>query len=192
MMDLIVPSLLHVSFQAWWMPQPPESHHTFGSGFILLGMLMVAETLSGGIWHQSRMRSMIFPATLVVLGWGMMAVTFVETYARLVHLSMGLPLVIGGWFEAQNRLGRVSRRSADLFIVPALFLAAVDTAGFHLTGPVLSGGYITHAVLAILAVVVGLVRMYQTHEPTSVTRGLALSFCLMFLGLDLYLDAVFL
>jgi hypothetical protein len=185
-------SVDHLSPDLWWVPRPAESHHTFGTGFILVGSLMMAEVLAGAVWHRSRLRTMMLPAVLIMLGWGMMAVTFIDPEARLVHLSMGLPLTIGGWAEAQYRMGKMSRRVADTFLVPALLLAAVDTAGFHLTGPVLSGGVITHGVLAVMTIVIAGVRLYQAQLPTSVRRGLALSACVILVGMNLYLDAFFL
>jgi len=189
---VLVTPLLHLSLQTWWVPRPPESHHTFGTGFILVGSLMMAEVLAGKVWHRSRFRTMMLPATLVMLGWGMMAVTFIEPQARLVHFSMGLPLTIGGWAEARYRMGKLSRGVADTFIVPALLLAAVDTAGFHLTGAVTSGGFITHGILAVMTVVIAGMRLYQAQMPGSVLRGLALSMCVIVVGMNLYLDAFFL
>ena len=126
------------------------------------------------------------------MGWGMVLVTFIEPQARLVHLSMGLPMMIGGWAEMQYRNGQTTRRFADMFLIPALLLAAVDTAGFHLTGSVTSGGFITHGVLAVMSIVLAGARLYQSQMPTSVMRGLVLSVCVIVVGMDLYLDAFFL
>ena len=89
------PSILHVGNLKFL--HPAESHHAFGAGFLLIGAMMTAEVLSGKVWHRSQIRTLMFPATLIMLGWGMMLVTTVEPRARLVHLSMGIPMVAGGW-----------------------------------------------------------------------------------------------
>jgi hypothetical protein len=185
---MAVPALLHAGVHAWFIPHPVESHHTFGTGFILIGALMLAEGLAGSVWYRSRLRRLLLPGTLIMLGWGMMAVTFIEPQARLVHFSMGLPLTIGGWVEAQHRYGVISRRYADAFIVPALLLAAFDTAFFHIDGPILGATAVTHGGLAIMAVVVASMRLYQSRQPTSLARSTALAASVAMIGVVLYLD----
>ena len=175
-----------------YVPRPPESHHTFGSGFILLGLLMIAERLSGSVWFRSRIRMMIFPATLVMLGWGMLAVTAIEPRARIAHFAMGVPMIVGGWAEARYRLGQLPRSYADAFIIPALFFAAVDTAGFHLMGSPLSPGFLTHASLALTAVALAFLRYNESTDVKSVARGLAMSFGVLLIAFELYADALFL
>jgi hypothetical protein len=175
-----------------WVPRPPESHHTFGSGFILLSFLMIAERLSGSVWYRSRLRMMIFPATLVMLGWGMVAVTAIEPRARIAHFAMGVPMIVGGWAEARYRLGQLPRSYADAFIIPALFFAAVDTAGFHLMGQPTSPGFLTHASLAVTAVAIAGLRYNESGDVMSLSRGMAMSFGVMLVAFELYADALFL
>jgi hypothetical protein len=79
---------------------------------------MTGERLSGSVWFRSRLRTMIFPATLIMLGWGMLAVTIIEPNARPAHFAMGVPMVVGGWAEARNRMGQMPRSYADVFIIP--------------------------------------------------------------------------
>jgi hypothetical protein len=174
------------------VPRPPESHHTFGSGFILLACLMAAERMSGSVWFRSRFRMMIFPATLIVLGWGMLVVTAVEPNARIAHFAMGVPMIVGGWAEARYRLGQMPRSFADACIIPALFFAAVDTAGFHLTGSPTSPGFLTHGSLVVTSVGLAGLRYYESGDVMSLGRGLAMSFGVLVIAFELYMDALFL
>ncbi|HLF77469.1 MAG TPA: hypothetical protein VJB57_08250 [Dehalococcoidia bacterium] len=171
--------------------RPAESHHAFGAGFLLIGAMMSAETLTGRVWHRSQVRSLMFPATLVMLGWGMMIVTAVEPNARIVHLSMGVPMIAGGWAEARSRLDGFPRRYADLFIVPGLVLASLDTVFYHLNGPPTNPVLITHVCLAIVAVTIGGLRLYQSASPQSLTRGLMVSAGVLAVGCSLWIDAFF-
>jgi hypothetical protein len=171
--------------------QPAESHHLFGAGFLLIGAMMTAESLTGGVWHRSQMRTLMFPATLVMLGWGMMIVTAVEPNARLVHLSMGIPMIAGGWAEARSRLDGLPRRYADMFIAPGLILAALDTVIYHLNGPPTDPVLITHVCLAAIAVIIAGLRLYQTASPQSLARGMMLSCGVLAIGGSLWLDAFF-
>jgi hypothetical protein len=150
-----------------------------------------AETISGPVWHRLRLRTLLMPATLVMLGWGMLAVTAIETNARLVHLLMSVPMIAGGWAEARTRLDEFPRRYADWLIVPGLVLASLETAIFHLSGGWSNPVVITHVDLALIALAVAALRLYQSAEPQSQLRGLLLSGAVAAIGGSLWIDAVF-
>jgi hypothetical protein len=183
--------LLHLPTpeELWWIPRPAESHHVFGAGLLFVAALIAVEAVAGEVWHRSMVRRMMFPAILVLLGWGLVLVAFIEPYARVVHVTMGLPMIVGGWAEARYRLGEIDRRFADALIVPALGLAAFDTLAFHTTGvtPVV----ISHVGLGLLVILVAGLRIYQSASPQSLPRALLISLALMMLAGDLWLDALF-
>lgn len=182
--------VLHISVQHGYIPRPAESHAVFGAAFIFLGAMMAVESLAGGVWYRSSARVMFFPATLMLLGAGMLAVTAIEPNARLVHLAMGMPMAIGGWAEARVRLGGMRRLYADVFLVPALLLASLETAGFHLSGPVTSGVFMSHLGIVMAGGVIAGLRMYQSMQPASLQRGLLLSAAVTVIGLVLFLDGI--
>lgn len=172
-----------------WIPRPAESHHMFGAGLIFIALVLVAESLAGKVWHRSMFRRMLFPGILVFLGWGMVLVAFIEPNARLVHVTMGLPMIAGGWAEARYRLGELDRRYADALVVPSLVLGSIDTLGFHVSGdmPVV----MSHVGLGLMVLVIAALRLYQSAQPASLQRSLLISLALAFVGLDLWLDAFF-
>ena len=172
-----------------WIPRPAESHHAFGAGLIFVALLLVAESLAGKVWHRSMLRRMMFPSILMFLGVGMVLVAFIEPGARLVHVTMGLPMMAGGWAEARYRVGEMDRRYADALVVPALILASIDTLGFHVGGemPVI----MSHVGLGMMVLIIAGLRLYQSGQPASLQRGLLLSLAIVFVGLDLWLDAFF-
>src|SRR4051812_26349508 len=102
-------TLLHIGADHGWFFRPAESHRIFGTGFIVIGALMTAETLAGGVWYRSKLRVKMFPTTLIMLGWGMLIVTAVEPNARVAHFAMGVPMIAGGWAEWQYRHGAMPR-----------------------------------------------------------------------------------
>jgi len=171
-----------------WIPRPAESHHAFGAGLMFVGAMISAESLAGGVWHRSVSRKLLFPAVLVLLGWGMVAVAFIEPNARVVHVTMGLPMIAGGWAEARHRMGELERKYADVFIVPALVLAAFEILAFHLSGP--PPVVAAHVGLAALTVVLAGLRLYQSAKPDSPLRALLISAAIVAIGLDLWLDAL--
>jgi len=183
------PLLLHLPTpeELPWIPRPSESHHTFAAGFLVIAGLMVAEALSGSIWHRSSVRRMMFPAMLVFMGWGMVVVAFIEPQARLVHVVMGLPLVVGGWAEHRYRMGEMDRKIADAFIVPALLLAAFDTLAFHLVGP--PGVVHSHMALGLMVVAIAFARIYQSSRPESLHRALLISATIVVMSGTLLVDS---
>jgi hypothetical protein len=183
--------VLHISTSHLKFVSPAESHRVFGAGFLLIGLVMAAQYLAGGVWYQNKLRALIFPTTLILLGWGMIAVTAIEPRARLAHLAMGLPLLVGGWAQAKVQSGELSARVADAFIVVGLLNAAIETTLFHLGGPPSSGVFITHAGLVISALVIAFLRWHQGAEPTSLSRALFTSGAVFVIGVELYVDAIY-
>ncbi len=172
-----------------WIPRPAESHHVFGAGLLFVAVLLAVESLAGKVWHRSMVRRMLFPGILIFLGWGMVAVAFVEPNARLVHVTMGLPMIAGGWAEARYRMGELDRRYADALVVPALMLASVDTLGFHLSGQMMV--IVSHIGLGIIVLVLAGLRLYQSYQPGSLARSMLISAAIALLALDLWIDALF-
>ncbi|HEY7270109.1 MAG TPA: hypothetical protein VH951_09805 [Dehalococcoidia bacterium] len=183
--------VLHLAINAPWVPRPAESHDTFGSGFLLVGAIMTAEKLSGSVWHRNLLRTMIFPAILVILGWGMLIVVFVETQARIAHVSMGLPMIAGGWAEARYRLGQTRRAYTDMLIVPSLVLAAVDTGFFHLSGNSSEGVLLAHVSLVFSALLLAFFRAFEGQDVRSLNRSLIICGLVLLLSLQLYADGYF-
>jgi hypothetical protein len=170
---------------------PWQSHALFGLGFVLIGALMGLEAFEGDACRKSRLRSLIFPAILVLLGYGMLFVVFVEPRARIAHFSMGTAMIAGGWAEARFRLGAISRASADTFIVTALVLTFLDTVLFHLSGTPNLGAKSAHAGLAVLALVIAALRLYEGRQTEVRFRSLLVSLAVIAVGFDLWLDAFF-
>lgn len=121
----------------------------------------------------------------------MLAVTFIETSARVAHFAMGVPMIIGGWAEARYRAGEVSRRYVDAFLIPALIFAALETLVYHVTPPVTSPVSIAHASLATSAIALAGLRYYQGLDLSSLRRSIAVDSIVLLIGLELFVDASF-
>jgi len=172
-----------------WIPRPAESHHVFGAGLLFIAALIGIEALAGEVWHRNMVRRMLFPGILVFLGWGMVLVAFIEPAARLVHVTMGLPMIAGGWAEGRYRLGELDRKFADALVIPALALASVDTLGFHTAGP--TPVIVSHVGLGVLVLGLAGIRLYQSGQPSSLPRSLLMSAGIAVIALDLWIDAFF-
>lgn len=167
-----------------YIPEPQESHHWFGAGFMFVGALLVVETIAGRVWHRNRLRTLIWPATIVVLGLGMIAVTAIEPKDRPVHFTIGLLMLAAGWFECRYRLGEIPRRTADMWMVPALIAGGLEIGVFHFHGSLNNSGLV-HVLMGVTAGAMALVRVYQTRQPISMPRHALMGVVVMALAFEL-------
>ena len=152
-----------------YIPEPAESHHLFGAAFLFIGVLLIVETLAGSVWHRSRLRTTLWPAAIMSLGAGMVVVTALEPNDRLIHFTIGIIMLAAGWFEYRHRMGEVSRRTADLLILPALIAGALEIGVFHFHGSFNNSASV-HVLLGLTTAMMVFVRVYQSRLITSPPR----------------------
>jgi hypothetical protein len=175
-------TLLHIGHY-WFVPQPIESHRWFGAIFLFLGVLLLVESLAGGVWFANKLRSSIWPAGAVFLGEGLVMVSFLDPQDRLIHLTVGMLLVAAGWLEMQQRFGNVSLARADFVVIPALLGSGFEMGVIHGRGSL--EGAIGHMVLGATAAVMAGVRVYQLKEPRSAGRHALTGVLVLFMAVIL-------
>lgn len=168
-----------------YVPEPDESHRLFGAGFLFVGVLLLVETLAGGVWHRHQLRSLIWPGAVMFLGAGMLIVSAIEPSDRLIHFTIGLLMLAAGVVEARHRLGYISRGKADLLVVPALIAGALEIGVFHLHGSIGSHTARAHALLGLTVGAIALARLYQGRQLASMGRSSFMGVAVMLLGLEL-------
>ncbi len=169
-----------------YIPEPAESHHLFGAGFLVVGVLLIVEVLAGGVWHRNRLRTIMWPAAVMFLGVGMIGVTAADPNDRLIHFTIGLLMLAAGWFEYRHRMGDIPRRTADLLIVPALLAGGLEIGVFHFHGNFTgdnSGA--VHALMGITAGAMALVRVAQAGQSMSVPRHALMGVLVIALAFEL-------
>ena len=167
-----------------YIPEPAESHHLFGAAFLFIGVLLIVETLAGSVWHRNRLRTTLWPAAIMSLGAGMVVVTALEPNDRLIHFTIGIIMLAAGWLEYRHRMGEVSRRTADLLIVPALIAGALEVGVFHFHGSLNNFGSV-HVLLGVTAALMALVRVYQSRLLTSPPRHALMGVMVIALAFEL-------
>ena len=169
-----------------YIPEPQESHHLFGAGFLFVGVLLVVEAIAGSVWHRSRLRTLIWPTAVIVMGGGMLIVTAVDPDDRVIHFTIGLLMLAGGLFEARYRLGYIPRATANLLIIPALIGGGLEIGVFHLHGSLsLTSSATVHILLGLTAGGMALVRVYQGWQLTSAPRSALMGVLVMALAFEL-------
>lgn len=167
-----------------FIPEPAESHHLFGAAFLFIGVLLIVETLAGSVWHRNRLRTTLWPAAIMSLGAGMVAVTALEPNDRLIHFTIGIIMLAAGWFEYRHRMGEVSRRTADLLIVPALIAGALEIGVFHFHGSFNNSASV-HVLLGVTTAMMVFVRVYQSRLITSPPRHALMGVMVIALAFEL-------
>lgn len=167
-----------------YIPEPAESHHLFGAAFLVVGALLVAETLAGPVWHRNRLRTMLWPAAIMFLGVGMLMVVAADPKDRVIHFTIGLIMLAAGWYEYRYRIGEIPRRRADLLIVPALIAGGLEIGVFHFHGSFNNSGTV-HVLMGLTAGSMALVRASQARALLSMPRHAMMGVVVMALAFEL-------
>ena len=168
--------------------EAPGGHGFFGAAFLLVGSLLVVETLAGQVWHRNRLRTMLWPAALIASGLGMLIVTYLQSTEKPLHLTLAFLLLAGGFVEARSRLAQISRTTADAIAVPVLVLSGLVIGPIHASGPVMSSVVAqTHLLVGVMAFALAGVRLTQLRYSSSATLDASFGAGVMLLGLSLLL-----
>ena len=162
-------ALAHIGHY-WFMPQPFESHHWFGAGFLFVGVLLVIECIAGGVWFRSKLRTAIWPVVAMSMGEGLIIVSFIDPNERLIHFTVGVLVLVAGWQELRFRLGQTTRFVADVMVVPALLASAFEMGVIHGKGDAFTA--IGHGAMGFTAAMMAGARLYQAREPRSMARSM--------------------
>lgn len=167
----------------WFVPRPSESHHWFGAGFLFVGSLLVVECLAGDLWHRNRLRSAVWPGMAMLMGEGLIIVSFLDPQDRLIHLTVGLLVLAAGWLELRYRFGSIARAKVDWVIVPALLGSGFEMGVIHGAGsPITMYG---HRAMGLTAAVMAGTRVFQARDPASFARSVTMGALVVLLGLIL-------
>lgn len=167
----------------WFVPEPPESHHLFGAGFLFVGVLLLLEPVGGRVWFRSKIRSAIWPGLAMFMGWGMLVTAGLDPQDRVIHFSVGVMVMAAGWMEYRYRQGEISRSYADLIIVPALLGAAFEMGVIHARGTMITAA--GHVFLGALAAAMAATRIYQARDQLSFLKAQLMGGLVTMLGLVL-------
>ena len=167
------------------IPLPWENHRLFGAGFLFVGVLLLVEALAGGVWFREGWRRDIWPAVLMGLGWGLLAVAVIDPNDRLIHTSMGLILIVAGVAERRYRHGRMRLFHANIFVVAALVVASLEVGVFHTHGALTSQDFLVHSSLGFTAALMAPARIWYAQQPTSMWRSALIGVLVLALSLEL-------
>ena len=167
------------------IPLPWENHRLFGAGFLFVAVLLFVEALAGGVWFRKGWHRDIWPAVLMVLGCGLLAVAVIDSNDRLIHTSMGLILIVAGVAERRYRHGRMRLFHANIFVVAALVVASLEVGVFHPHGALTSQDFLVHSSHGFTAALMAPARIWYAQQPTSMWRSALIGVLVLALPLEL-------
>jgi hypothetical protein len=105
------------------MPPPEHVHWLFATGFLALGLFLLAEAIVGPeVWRKRRWRAYLWPATMFAMGlamWPVMVFFTSSTLHMLAHGSWAEVMMFAGAAELGLATGKLRSRFWRLPIVLA-------------------------------------------------------------------------
>jgi hypothetical protein len=173
-------------------PPPEHVHWLFATGFLILGLLLLAEAIVGAqVWRRRAWRAYLFPGTLFLMGvlmWPVMTFFTSSTIHMLAHGAWAEVMMLAGAAELALVRGKV----VSPIWRSALALAfAVSGLAFliHEQNPWLyqRSSFLHHALgwLLLVSTLIALARVVRTR---SVAVGAAFAAVFLVTAVFLYSD----
>jgi hypothetical protein len=174
--------------------QPPAEHvhWLFATGFLILGLLLLAEAIVGTeVWRRRAWRAYLFPGTLFLLGvlmWPVMTFFTSSTIHMLAHGAWAEVMMAAGAVELALVRGKLHSPWWRTMVALA-FLVSGTAFLIHEQNPWLyqRSSFLHHALgwLLVGAAVVPFARVFR---PRSVALGSAFALVFVAIAVMLYAD----
>jgi hypothetical protein len=174
--------------------QPPAEHvhWLFATGFLILGLLLLAEAIVGeGVWRRRAWRAYLFPGTLFLMGvlmWPVMTFFTTSTIHMLAHGAWAEVMMLAGAAELALVRGKLTSQRWRLTVALAF---VVSGAAFliHEQNPWLyqRSSFLHHALGWVL-VTTTVIPFARVFRPRSVALGSAFALVFVTIAVLLYAD----
>jgi hypothetical protein len=173
-------------------PLAEQVHWLFGTGFLILGLLLLAEAVVGDVvWCRRPWRAYLFPGTLFLMGvlmWPVMTFFTSSTIHMLAHGAWAEVMMLAGATELALVRGKLTSPRWRLTVALAFVVSGVAFL-IHEQNPWLyqRSSFLHHALgwLLVAATVVPFMRAFR---PRSVALGSAFALVFLTIAVLLYTD----
>lgn len=174
--------------------QPPAEHvhWLFATGFLILGLLLLAEAIVGTeVWRRRAWRAYLFPGTLFLMGvlmWPVMTFFTSSTIHLLAHGAWAEVMMAAGAAELALVRGKLHSPLWRAMVALA-FLVSGTALLIHEQNPWLyqRSSFLHHA-LGWLLVATAIVPLARVFRPRSVSLGSAFALVFVVIAVMLYSD----
>jgi hypothetical protein len=172
-------------------PPPEHVHWLFATGFLVLGLLLLAEAVVGqDVWRRRSWRAYLFPGTLFLMGvlmWPVMTFFTSSTIHMLAHGAWAEVMMLAGAAELALVRGKLQSPLWRLSLALA-FVVSGTAFLIHEQNPWLyqRSSFLHHA-LGWLLVTTTVIPFARAFRPRSL--GLGTAFALVFVTISVLLYA---
>lgn len=171
--------------------QPPAEmvHWLFATGFLLLGLVLVAEPIVGQeVWRMRSWRVYLWPGLAFLLGvlmWPVMAFYTNSTIHMLAHGAWAQALFLAGAAELALARGKLHHPAWRLLTAIGLFVSGVAFLVHEQNSWLFARSAFLHHLLGWTCIVASLVPLARVFRPRS--AALQAAFALVFVALSVML-----
>ncbi len=174
--------------------QPPAEHvhWMFATGFLVLGLCLLAEAIVGTeVWQLRRWRAYLWPSTLFLMGvlmWPVMTFFTNSTIHMVAHGSWAQVLMLAGGTELALVRGKISSPWWRLTSTLALLVSGTAFLVHEQNGWFFERSSFLHHLMGWTLVICAAVPLARCVRPRSIALGSAYALTFVVLAVMLYCD----
>jgi len=174
------------------MPRAEMVHWWFAGGFLMLGLLGIAQLVAGPeVWAMRPWRRYLWPGLLFAMGvlmWPVMTFYTNSTIHMIAHGSWAQVLMLAGGAELGVAAGKLSSPYWRLCTVLAMLVSGTALLVHEQQHWLFSRAAFLHHSLGWTLIAGAVFPLAQTFRPRSLVAGLGLASVLILVAVQLFSD----
>ncbi|MGZ8716001.1 MAG: hypothetical protein ACXWYO_02710 [Gaiellaceae bacterium] len=174
------------------MPQAEMVHWWFATGFLVLGLLLVAETIVGGeTWARRPWRRYLWPGLMFLLGvcmWPVMTFYTNSTIHMIAHGSWAQVLMVAGGAELGLARGKLHSQYWRLCTTVAMLVSGAALLAHEQQHWLFARAAFLHHTLGWTILAGAVFPLVQAFRPRSVAAAAGFAATILAVSVMLYAD----
>jgi hypothetical protein len=171
-------------------PEPQFVHWLFATGFLVLGLSLLAEAIVGpDVWARRPWRPYLWPAAAFAMGIGLWPVMILYTNSTLhmvAHSAWAQVLMLAGAAELGLARGKLSSRYWHLTVALAFFVSGTASLAHEQNGWLFSRSAFVHHSMGWVMIAGAVFPLARTFRPRSFALGAGFAASFLAVGVLLY------
>jgi hypothetical protein len=171
-------------------PAPEFVHWLFATGFLILGVCLLAEAVVGSdVWGRRAWRAYLWPGAALIMGvflWPVMILFTSSTLHMIAHSAWAQVLMLAGGAELALARGKLSSRYWHLTIALAFFVSGAASLIHEQNGWLFSRSAFVHHAMGWVMIGGALFPLARTFRPRSFALGAGFAATFLVVSVLLY------